>query len=124
MDLATVDKLLTTTRSVRTRLDLRRPVEPKVIQQCLDVATQAPTGGNGCRYHFVVVTDPVKRAGLADLYRRGFAAGDSRAHPTGRLIICCLLYRARLQACNACPRPRTDLLGHMGTYTLIGYQLT
>ena len=73
MDLATVDKLLTTTRSVRTRLDLRRPVDPKVIQQCLDVATQAPTGGNVCRYHFVVVTDPVKRAGLADIYRRGFS---------------------------------------------------
>ncbi len=54
----------------------------------------------------------------------GNAAGDSRAHPTGRLITCCLLYRARLQACNACSCPRTDVLGYMGTDTLIDYQLT
>jgi nitroreductase len=72
MDLSTVDKLLTTTRSVRKRLDLTRPVEPEILQQCLDIATQAPTGGNVCRYHFVVVTDPAKRAGLADLYRQAF----------------------------------------------------
>jgi nitroreductase len=65
MDLTTVDKLLTTTRSVRKRLDLTRPVEPEVIAQCLDIATQAPTGGHICRYHFVVVTDPVKRQGVA-----------------------------------------------------------
>ena len=31
MDLSTVDHLLTTTRSVRQRLDLGRPVEPEVI---------------------------------------------------------------------------------------------
>ena len=72
MDLATVDKLLTTTRSVRQRLDLTRPVDPAVIQECLEIATQAPTGGNICRYHFVVVTDPSKRAGLAHLYRKQF----------------------------------------------------
>jgi nitroreductase len=78
MDLATVDKLLTTTRSVRQRLDLTRPVEPAVLQHCLDIATQAPTGGNICRYHFVVVTDSAKRAGLADLYRQAF---DQRYPP-------------------------------------------
>jgi nitroreductase len=70
MDLATVDKLLTTTRSVRKRLDLTRPVDPEVLQHCLEIATQAPVGGNNCRYHFVVVADPTKRAALADLYRR------------------------------------------------------
>jgi nitroreductase len=62
MDLATVDKLLTTTRSVRKRLDLTRPVDPEVLQQCLEIATQAPVGGNNCRFHFVVVADPTKRA--------------------------------------------------------------
>jgi nitroreductase len=46
MDLATVDKLLTTTRTVRKRLDLTRPVPRDVIAQCLDIAIQAPTGGN------------------------------------------------------------------------------
>ena len=72
MDLATVDKLLTTTRSVRKRLDLTRSVEPEIIQACLEIAIQAPTGGNIPRYHFVVITDRDKRNGLADLYRKAF----------------------------------------------------
>ena len=46
MDLATVDKLLTTTRTVRKRLDFTRPVAPEIIQTCLEIAIQAPTGGN------------------------------------------------------------------------------
>ena len=72
MDLGTVDHLLTTTRSVRQRLDLARAVEPEVIERCLDIAMQAPTGGNLLRAHFVVVTDPAKREGLAALYRKVF----------------------------------------------------
>ena len=70
MDLATVDKLLTTTRTVRKRLDLTRPVEPKIVQECLEIAIQAPTGGDIARYHFMVITDAAKRAGLAELYRK------------------------------------------------------
>ena len=70
MDLVTVDHLLTTTRSVRKRLDLKRPVESGVIQQCIDIALQAPNGGNRGRYHFIVVTDPATRASLAELYRK------------------------------------------------------
>lgn len=73
MDLATVNKLLTTTRSVRARLDLTRPVAPELIEECLDIAVQAPTGSNVCRYQFIVVTDPTKRRALAELYRRSFA---------------------------------------------------
>jgi len=73
MDLALVDELLTTTRSIRRRLDLARPVERTVIEECLEVAVQAPTGGDTARYHFVVVTDPTKRGELAKLYRRGLA---------------------------------------------------
>jgi nitroreductase len=72
MDLATVDKLLTTTRTVRKRLDCTRSVDPAVIQTCLDIAIQAPTGGNVPRYHFVVVTDTAKRAPLAALYKRAY----------------------------------------------------
>src|SRR5688572_10240127 len=72
MDLATVNKLLTTTRSVRARLDLTRPVPPELIEECLEISVQAPQGGNNCRYHFVVVTDAVKRRALANLYRRAF----------------------------------------------------
>jgi nitroreductase len=72
MDRATVDQLLTTTRTVRRRLDLSRPVEPGVIQECLEIAIQAPNGGNQNRYHFVVVTDPVKRAAIGAIYKKVF----------------------------------------------------
>jgi nitroreductase len=72
MDLATVDKLLTTTRTVRKRLDYKRPVDPEILQACLEIAIQAPTGGNIPRYHFVVVTDAAKRTALAVLYKRAY----------------------------------------------------
>jgi nitroreductase len=72
MDLATVDKLLTTTRTVRKRLDFARPVEPEIIEDCLEIAIQAPTGGNRPRYHFVVVTDSAPRAALAAIYKRSY----------------------------------------------------
>ena len=70
VDIPVIDHLLTTTRSVRRKLDLSRPVEPELIVDCLRLAVQAPTGGNAQGWRWVVVTDPAKRAGLADLYRR------------------------------------------------------
>jgi nitroreductase len=72
MDLATVDKLLTTTRTVRKRLDVTRPVVPEIIQTCLEIAIQAPTGGHIPRYHFVVVTDEAKRTDLAIFYKQAY----------------------------------------------------
>jgi nitroreductase len=71
MDLATVDHLLTTTRSVRKRLDLTRPVEPAIIERCMEIAFQAPTGSNAQGWHFLVVTDEEPRRRLAEIYRRG-----------------------------------------------------
>lgn len=68
----TLDQLLTTTRTVRKRLDFTRPVEPEVIRECLELAMQAPTGGNRQEWQFVVVTDPELRRGLGDIYRRGW----------------------------------------------------
>jgi nitroreductase len=53
----TPDQVLTTTRSVRKRLDFSRPVEPEIIRECLEIATQAPTAGNRQSWHFVVITD-------------------------------------------------------------------
>src|SRR5437870_3311959 len=67
------DELLTTTRSVRKRLDFARPVEAELIRECLEIAVQAPTGGNRQTWHFVVVTDAQQRQALGDIYRRGFA---------------------------------------------------
>jgi nitroreductase len=69
LDLGTVDKLLTTTRAVRRRLDLTRPVDLAVVRDCLQLAIQAPTGSNQQTWRWIVVTDPEVRAGLADLYR-------------------------------------------------------
>lgn len=68
----TTDELLSTTRTVRKRLDLTRSVEPQVIDACLDLALQAPSGSNRQGWHFIVVTDAERRRGLGDLYRRGF----------------------------------------------------
>ena len=67
-----VHDVLTTTRSVRRRLDLDRPVDDELIKECLEYAVQAPTGANRQGWRFVGVTDPEKRAGLADLYRQGW----------------------------------------------------
>ena len=67
------DEMLATTRSVRKRLDLARPVEPEIIRECLELALQAPTGGNSQGWQFVVVTDPQQRTALADVYRKGWA---------------------------------------------------
>ena len=72
MDLTTVDKLLTTTRSVRKRLDLSRAVGPEIIEECLELAIQAPTGGNSQGWHFFVVSDAEKRAKIGELYRESF----------------------------------------------------
>jgi nitroreductase len=92
-DLAETDRLLTTTRAVRKRLDLGRPVERAVVLDCLRIATQAPSGGNSQPWRWLVVDDPDARAGLADLYRRGYgpyidlqkaaivAAGGDENHP-------------------------------------------
>jgi len=67
------DALLSTTRSVRKRLDLTRPVEPELVRECIELAAQAPTGGNNQGWHFVVVTDADKRRQLGDWYAQGFA---------------------------------------------------
>src|SRR5688500_11131449 len=69
-----LDQLLTTTRTVRKRLDFTRPVEPEVLRECLEIATQAPTGSNRQNWHFVIVTNTEKKLALADLYRRSYYA--------------------------------------------------
>ena len=66
----TPDALLSTTRAVRKRLDLERPVEREVLEECLQLAQQAPTASYSQNWHFVVVTDPAKRAALGELWRQ------------------------------------------------------
>ena len=69
MDIASVDELLTTTRAVRKRLDLTRPVSRHVILECVRIAMQAPTASNAQDWRWLVITDAEKRAAIADLYR-------------------------------------------------------
>lgn len=78
-DIGGVDHLLSTTRAVRKRLDLNRPVPPEVIEECLRLAIQAPTGSNRQGWHWVVVTDAEERAALAAMYRAGFGPYIDRA---------------------------------------------
>lgn len=68
----TPDQLLTTTRSVRKRLDFSRPVEMDVIRECLEIALQAPSGSNAQQWHFIVLTDEEKRKALGAIYKRAF----------------------------------------------------
>jgi nitroreductase len=65
----TPDELLSTTRAVRKRLDLTRPVPRDVLEECLRLAQQAPTAGYSQKWHFLVVTDAAKRAALGELWR-------------------------------------------------------
>lgn len=114
-DLAETDRLLTTTRAVRKRLDLDRPVSREVVLECLRVALQAPSGGNSQPWRWLVVDDPDTRRRLADVYRKGYApymadrkaaAGDSslpiftssdhladHLHDVPVLVVPCLLTR-------------------------------
>ena len=85
----TADEVLTTTRSVRKRLDFDRPVDRATVEECLTIALQAPTGSNRQGWHWVVVEDADKKRAVAEVYQRNFeeyrsmpgaeyAPGDSR----------------------------------------------
>jgi nitroreductase len=71
LDVAMCDELLATTRAVCKRLDLTREVPRDVIEECLEIAVQAPTGANSQGWRWVIVDDAAKRQALAELYRRG-----------------------------------------------------
>jgi nitroreductase len=92
-----VDEVLTTTRSVRKRLDLDRPVSREVLLECLELAVQAPTGSNAQGWQWVFVEDAAKKKALGDIYRASFemyrqapepqyAEGDSRGEQRARVV--------------------------------------
>jgi nitroreductase len=73
--------VLTTTRSVRKRLDFDRPVPRELLLECLEVAVQAPTGSNSQGWQFVFVTDPDKKLVIGDFYRRSWDAYSKSRGP-------------------------------------------
>ena len=73
-DTSQTDRLLTTTRAVRKRLDLEREVPRAVVLECIQLATQAPSPGNNQRWRWMVVTDEGKKRAVAELYARSYAA--------------------------------------------------
>lgn len=73
-DEASCDTLLSTTRSVRRALDLERPVPRDVVEDCLRLALQAPNGANRQNWRWLLITDPRRRAQVAEIYRRAFYA--------------------------------------------------
>jgi nitroreductase len=91
LDLGTVDHLLTSTRTVRKRLDTTRPVEPDLIRECLRLAVQAPTGSNLQGWRWMVVTDSQKRAAVADIYRRAIGPyldfGKAALDPSNKQMV-------------------------------------
>ena len=78
-DLEQTDELLSTTRAVRRRLDLERDVPDDLLLRCIELAEQAPTGGDITSRRWLIIRDPETKAKLAELYR---AAGGSRTIKT------------------------------------------
>lgn len=69
LNLASVDEVLGTARSVRRKLDFERPIPQSVLYDCIDLATQAPTGLGGESWRFVVVDAPEQKLAIANIYR-------------------------------------------------------
>jgi nitroreductase len=85
IDVANADLLLSTTRSVRKRLDFERPVEREVLLECLELAVQAPTASNRQTWRWMVVDDPELKGPIADVYREAAIPylRESRANAEG-----------------------------------------
>lgn len=79
----TPDQVLTTTRAVRKRLDYDRPVERSLVEECLDIAIQAPTGSNSQGWQWIVLEDSDVKAKVAEHYRSSFNDYARKPGPTG-----------------------------------------
>jgi nitroreductase len=67
-----IDHILTTTRTVRRRLDLDRAVDRRLVEECVDLALQAPSGANRQDWRFIAIDEPATKGAVADIYRESF----------------------------------------------------
>ncbi len=119
--LDSVDLVLSTTRSVRRKLDFERAVDPQTLFDCVDLATQAPMGLAGEHWRFVVLTEPAVKTPLADVYRsvidelqadgrvqikRTQQALTDRLHELPALVV----------LCSTASPPGADLSSQIGFY--------
>jgi nitroreductase len=82
----TVDEVLSTTRSVRKRLDFDKPVSREVLMECLDLALQAPTGSNAQGWQWLFIEDDDKKKAIGDIYlerARPYLSTPKPAYPEG-----------------------------------------
>ena len=132
------DHVLKTTRSVRLRLDFERPIEASVIEECLEIALQAPTASNSQQWQWVVITDPEKVAGVAEVYRKSFevlaarppeerpsyGAEDSRTQQSEAVTRSATYLAAEMHRCPAlllaCISGRVEDLGPMAQAGVYG----
>jgi len=68
-DLDSIDRLLTTTKAVRRRLDLTRPVPREVVADCIRLGCYAPNASNAQEWFWVVVDDAEQRRKVTQIYR-------------------------------------------------------
>ena len=132
------DHVLKTTRSVRLRLDFERPIEASVIEECLEIALQAPTASNSQQWQWLVITDPEKVAGVAEVYRKSFevlaarppeerpsyGAEDSRTQQSEGVTRSATYLAAEMHRCPAlllaCISGRVEDLGPMAQAGVYG----
>ena len=121
LDLASVDTVLSTARSVRRRLDFDRPVEQATILDCIDIATQAPTGLGGESWRFVVVLDRYRKRRLAELYRTVLLElAEDRGlviKPTQQALVARLHeIPAMILVCTTTPAPAAEVATQVAYY--------
>lgn len=121
IDVASVDTVLATARSVRRRLDFERPVPREVILECIDVATQAPTGLGGESWRFVVVTAPDKKQAIAAIYAEVLdelaRARGVDVKPTQKALVARLHeIPAMILVCSIADGPSTEIAGQVAYY--------
>jgi len=121
IDLESVDRVLATARSVRRRLDFEREVPREVILECIDIATQAPTGLGGENWRFVVVLDVEKKRSIAEIYAEVLTElAEARGvvvKPTQRALVDRLHeIPAMILVCTVADGPSQEIAGQVAYY--------